>query len=234
MSDELEENVKALVAAASKHGERGGLSVARAMRTEAAVLLDWLGYLRESEVTGVADTLLDGTQGAIGEAVACLTLGLVRPALSSLRAEIDMVLGWLYFKDHRVEWNNLRDTGRGFQTRAQVLDYLGNHWPQFRTRLALLDQCSNRKEDPYRILSAHIHGQTDFTSPNVSPLADLVADERLCMECVTLQHDVAEYIGDVLTAIYGDRWASLPDVAQRGLNRRLTNKQRAKFFPRDV
>ena len=230
MSDELDDNVKALVAATSKRGERGGLSVARDMTTEAAVLLDWLAYLRESETTGVANTLLDGTQGAIGEAVGCLALGLVRPALSSLRAEIDMILGWLYFKDHKIEWNNLRDTGRGFQTKTQVLDYLGGHWPRFRTRLALLDQCSSREEDPYRLLSAHIHGQTDFTSPNVSPLVDLVADESLCAECVTLQRDVAEYIGDVLLAMYGDRWASVPVAAREGLNTRLSSAQRKAFF----
>ena len=100
MRDELGDNVASFVEVASKHGERSGLDLARRMQTEAAVLLDWLSYLRDSEATGVADTLLNGTQGAIGEAVACLTFGLVRPALSSLRAEIDMILGWLYFKDH--------------------------------------------------------------------------------------------------------------------------------------
>ena len=230
MRDELGDNVASFVEVASKHGERSGLDLARRMQTEAAVLLDWLSYLRDSEATGVADTLLNGTQGAIGEAVACLTFGPVRPALSSLRAEIDMMLGWLYFKDHKVEWSHLRDSGRGFQTKAQVLSYIGEHWPKFKTRLSILEQCSSRKEDPYRLLSAHIHGQTDFTSPKISPLVDLVADELLCADCVTLQHDVAEYIGDLLLAMYGDRWASLPYAVTDGFNTRLNGAQRAAFF----
>ena len=230
MPNELRDNVAAFIEATSEHGQRSGFKLAREMQSEVTGLLDWLGYLRESEATGVADTLLDGTQGAIGEAVGCLTLGLVRPALSSLRAEIDMILGWLYFKDHEVEWNYLRDSGRGFQTKAQVLEYVGDHWPKFKTRLGLLNQCSDRKTDPYRLLSAYIHGQTEFTAPKVSPLADLVANESLCAECVTLQRDVAEYIGDVLLAMYGDRWASVPVAAWEGLDTRLSSAQRKAFF----
>ena len=230
MPDDLRDNVAAFVEAASKHGDGSGFSLARDMRIEAATLLDWLAYLRESEATGVANSLLDGTQGAIGEAVGCLILGLVRPALSSLRAEIDMILGWLYFKDHEVEWSYLRDSGRGFQTRSQVIDYIGAHWPKFTTRIKLLDQCSKRREDPYQLLSAHIHGQTDFTAPKVNPLVDLVASDSLCADCVTLQHDVAEYIGDVLLAMYGDKWASLPVAARDSLSKRLNGVQRKAFF----
>ena len=232
MSENIRDNVAALVAAASQHGKNIGGDHCRDLRAEADVLLEWLNHLRKSETTGVADTLLDGTQGAIVETIGCLALGLVRPALSSLRSEIDMILGWLYFKDHGVEWNHLRDTGRGFQTKAQVLRYLEDHWPRFRTRFKLLEEEKTRKEnDPYRLLSAHIHGQTDFTIPRVSPLAELVADARLCADCVVLQRDVAEYISDVLLALYGDQWMSLPTPVKTDLDERLSAKQRKAFFP---
>ena len=172
MSKDIHNNVAALVAAVSQHGKNVGIDHCRGMQAEADVLLEWLDYLRNSET----------------EAMGCLALGLVKPALSSLRSEIDMMLGWLYFKDHRVEWNHLRDTGRGFQTKAQVLTYVGNHWPKFQARFKLLEQRKTREEhDPYRLLSAHIHGQTDFTAPKVSPLVELVADASLCAECVALQ-----------------------------------------------
>ncbi len=142
-----------------------------------------------------------------------------------------MMLGWLYFKDHRVEWNHLRDTGRGFQTKAQVLTYVGNHWPKFQARFKLLEQRKTREEhDPYRLLSVHIHGQTDFTAPKVSPLVELVADASLCAECVALQGDVAEYVSDVLLAIYGDKWVSLPAPVMAGLDERISAKQRKRLF----
>ena len=231
MSKDIRDNVAALVASVSQHGKNIGVDHCGGIQKEADVLLEWLTHLRRSEATDVADALLDGTQGAIVETMGCLALGLVRPALSSLRSEIDMILGWLYFKDHKIEWDHLRDTGRGFQTKAQVLSYIGEHWPKFQTRFKLLAQQKTRKEDdPYRLLSAHIHGQTDFTTPRVSPLVELVADQSLCNECVVLQRDVAEYIGDVLLAIYGDKWASLPAPVMAGLDKRLNTRQREAFF----
>ena len=231
MSKDIRDNVAALVAAVSQHGRNIGVDHCRDMQAEADVLLEWLSHLRRYETTDVADTLLDGTQGAIVETIGCLALGLVRPALSSLRSEIDMILGWLYFKDHGVEWNHLRDTGRGFQTKAQVLRYIGDHWPKFKTRFKLLEQHKTRKEnDPYRLLSAHIHGQTDFTAPRISPLVELVADPSLCNECVLLQRDVAEYINDVLLARYGDEWKSLPAPVKTGLRERLNARQQKAFF----
>ena len=142
-----------------------------------------------------------------------------------------MIMGWLYFKDHEVEWNHLRDTGRGFKTKAQVLKYVGDHWPRFQTRFKLLEQHKTREEeDPYRLLSAHIHGQTDFTTPSVGPLVELVANRSLCAECVVLQRIVAEYVGDVMLAMYGDQWTSLPATVKAGLDSRLNAKERAALF----
>ena len=231
MADDIDRNIAELLASVSDHVANIGIECGRGIAAEAQVLLDWLNYLRQSEATGSANALLDGTQGAIVETVGCSALGLVRPALASLRSEIDMMLAWLYFKDHEVEWNHLRDTGRGFQTKANVLSYVNEHWPRFQSRFKLLVQQHTREEeDPYRLLSAHIHGQTDFTAPRVGPLSELVGDARRSKDCVKLQHDVAEYIGDVLLALYGDKWAALPNSAKSSLEKRLNAKQRKAFY----
>ena len=231
MAGNVDENVAALLAAVSDHGASIGIECSRGVAAEAQVLLDWLNYLRQSEATSVANALLDGTQGAIVETVGCLALGLVRPALASLRSEIDMMLAWLYFKDHKVEWNRLRDTGQGFQTKANVWSYVKDHWPGFQSRFNLLaKEHTRREEDPYRLLSAHIHGQTDFTAPKVGQLVELVGDAQLSEDCVILQHDVAEYIGDVLLSLYGDKWTALPGSVMNGLEHRLNTKQRKAFF----
>ena len=72
-----------------------------------------------------------------------------------------MALGWLYFKDHKVEWDHLRDTGQGFQTKAQVLKYVEDHWPKFKTRFKLLEQQKTRGE----------HGCNSETDPSRRPFA---------------------------------------------------------------
>lgn len=231
MPDDFQSQADSLAASVAAHVKANRDEFCKRVSEEAKCLLNWLEYLRNSEATGVADALLHGVQGAIIEAAGCLTLGLVRPALSSLRLQVDMTLSWLYFKDHRVEWGHLRDTGKGFQSKSDAWNYVSEHYPQFKERFRLLQQVKSRREaDPYRLLSAHIHGQTDFTAPTVGPLNGLVAERGLCDECVELQKEVAEYLGDVLLAAYGDKWASLPPCAQNELESRLGSNQRAAFF----
>ena len=231
MPDDFRHQTDDLAASVAAHVKENQDDFCKRVSEEAACLIAWLEYLRTSEATGVADVLLNGVQGAIIETAGCLTLGLVRPALSSLRLQVDMTLSWLYFKDHPVEWSHLRDTGRGFQTKSDVWNYVSEHYPRFKTRFGLLEQVKLRREaDPYRLLSAHIHGQTDFTAPTVSPLSGLVAERRLCDECVELQGEVSEYLSDVLLSAYGDKWASLPPCAQNELESRLNPKQKTTFF----
>ena len=231
MPDDFQRQADDLAASVAAHAKANRDEFCKCVSEEASCLLAWLEYLRTSEATGVADALLNGVQGAIIETAGCLTLGLVRPALSSLRLQVDMTLSWLYFKDHPVEWSHLRDTGRGFQTKSGVWNYVSEHHPQFNDRFRLLERVKSRREaDPYRLLSAHIHGQTDFTAPTVGPLSGLVAERRLCDECVELQGEVSEYLSDFLLSAYGDKWASLPPCAQNELESRLGLDQRAAFF----
>ena len=55
----------------------------------------WVQYLRASHATGTADCLIDGTASAVREGVASIVLGLVRPALNSLRLQIYLSLARL-------------------------------------------------------------------------------------------------------------------------------------------
>ena len=231
MTDDFRHQTDDLAGTVAVHVKANRDEFCKRVSEEANCLLAWLEYLRTSEATGAADALLNGVQGAIIETAGCLTLGLVRPALSSLRLQVDMTLSWLYFKDHPVEWGHLRDTGRGFQSKSDVWSYVSEHYPQFKTRFVELERVKSRREaDPYRLLSAHIHGQTDFTAPTVGPLSGLVAERRLCDECVELQGEVSEYLSDVLLSAYGDEWASLPSCAREQIERRLNPKQKTKFF----
>ena len=210
--------------------EANGIDLCQNMGREVRGLLHWLSYLRKSEATTVADALLDGVQGAIIEVTGCLTLGLARVALCSLRLQIDLALGWLYFKDHPIEWETLRATGKGFLSKSEIGTYLTQNYPTYKTRYTLLEQAKRRRvSEPYRLLSVHVHGQTDLTTPAVGPLKRLVYDRRQCEECITLQRDVAEYIGDTLLAVFADKWASIPDPCRQPFTERLSDAQLGAF-----
>jgi hypothetical protein len=195
-------------------------------------LVLWLQYLRANHSTGTADSLLEATACAAREAIACLALGLVRPALASLRAQIDMCLAWLYFKDHPVEWQRVQDTGDGFQLKSDVLKYLTETVQKHKSRSGLLRDCKTRQlDDPFRLLSAHIHGQSEMTLPAVNELKDIVATPAAQNDVLRLQAECSEFINDLFWSVFADRWASIPIELQRMLDARFkSSAQRAAFY----
>lgn len=210
------------------HGE----AITVQVEEKSALLVHWLGYLSEFQRTGVADDLLDAAIASVREVAGLLSLGLARPALLSLRGQIDILLAWIYFKDHGVEWAHLNQTAEGFKLKKELLQYLDQHLPKFGARTALLREVKTRTEpDPYRLLSAHIHTQSIFVVPVVADLRDLVRTSSVCSECTQACFEVAEYMNDIFLGIYVSGWASLPAPVQTALLPRFKSpEQRQMFF----
>ncbi len=141
-------------------------------------------------------------------------------------------MAWLYFKDHPVEWQRLQDSGDGFKLKTELLRYLGETIVKYATRYSLLRDCKTRSlDDPYRLLSSHIHGQSELVLPEIEQLRDIVGAPQAQDEAILLQHECAEFINDVFWSVYADRWASLPNELMTALNRRFKSPaQRATFF----
>jgi hypothetical protein len=232
MTTPLDDQLVQLSALTSENCTNHGPEIAAKGDEACKLLILWLQYLRATHSTGVADCLLDGTASAAREAIACLALGLVRPALASLRAQIDMSLAWLYFKDHPVEWRRVQDTGDGFKLKSDVLKYLNETDAKYKNRFGLLRDCRTRTiEDPFRLLSAHIHGQSELILPEVQELKDIVATTQTQDEAVRLQAECAEFINDMLWSVFADRWASVPNELRTMLDARFKSPaQRANFF----
>jgi hypothetical protein len=192
----------------------------------------WLQYLLSTQLTGTADSLLHGALSAIREGASCIALGLVRPALSSLRLQIDLSLGWLYFKDHPVEWARVQDTGDGFKMKQDLLKYLGESYPGYGTRFGILLNCATRTQpDPYRLLSAHLHGQSEHVLPQVNMPSDIVAPVAMQDESLLLQCECSEFINDVFWAAFMTRWQSITTALTDNLETRFKSaEQRAAFF----
>jgi hypothetical protein len=221
-----------LAAASQAFSGRSGAELSSFVEQNSSLLVHWLNYLTIYHMTGVGDCLLDAVASAIRETAGTLSLGLVRPALFSLRSQIDLLFGWLYFKDHNVEWLRVNQTGDGFKLKKELLQYLEQHIPQFRKRIGMLNEIKTRHEvDPYRLLSAHVHAQSVSLLPQVIDLADLVRPEEACLECATVTFEVAEFLNDVLLAVYTTDWASLPVPVQSALATRFRSaEQRSDFF----
>lgn len=212
-------------------GQQHGIEVLNGINHQSALFLSWLPYLNNAK-TRVADELLDGAVSSLREAAACAALGLVRPALLAMRTEIDLILGWLYFKDHSVEWEYVNLTGDGFKLKKEILDYLAKYYTGFGSRNGTLKEIMTRKEqDPYRLLSAHVHSQNIKTLPLIDTLKEVVGSKNTANELIELSHEVDEYISDILFSVFMAGWAQFPRNLLDSLEPRFkTRTQKQVFF----
>lgn len=217
--------------AASDFSSAVGEKISAQVEINSVLLVNWIGYLASYHKTGVADSLLEAVSSSIREVAGALSLGLIRPALFSLRGQVDLLLAWLYFKDHAVEWTHVNETADGFKLKKELLQYLDQHVPKFGSRQGILRDTVTRKEvDPYRLLSAHIHAQSIPVLPVVAELRDLVRPEAACTECARVAFEVAEYLNDILLAVYLPNWAALPAQVQTALSARFVSVEQRKAF----
>lgn len=209
-----------------------GSELGEAMERAARSQLLWIHYLLGHRDTGTARCLIEGVESAIREAAACLVLGLARPALNSLRMQIDLTISWLYFKDHPVEWDQIQQTGENFKLKKELLQYLKDWHPKFGGRIGTLQQIKRRKlTDPYRLLSAHMHGQNELSIPNIKSPTDALAKPEILAEVPLIQYECGEYLSDILWAVFGDHWRAIHEELRSDLDGRFVTKaQRADFF----
>lgn len=208
-----------------------GEGIVSQVERKSLLLLLWIPYLNLQK-TGTADELLDGAISSLREVAACAGLGLIRPALLAMRTEIDLMLSWLYFKDHHVEWHYVNNTGDGFKLKKEILEYFLKYYKDFGFRFGILKDIVTRTEiDPYRLLSAHIHSQSLATLPCVYDLKDIVGEKKILGEIPSLAHNVDEYISDILFATFDKSWTQLPPALLQSVRSRFKTKpQENNFF----
>jgi hypothetical protein len=149
----------------------------------------------------------------------------------ALRAQIDATTAWLYFKDHPVEWDFLLRTGEGFKARGEIVEYLVKLVERYSVRFSILNSHRNRTvEQPYSLLSAHIHGQSTLVIPTFQNLAAMVYPEVRCLEAVKLQVEVSEYIADVLLSCFASWWSALPEEIINSVKLRIPAAKQAQLF----
>ncbi|MFQ6309533.1 hypothetical protein [Lysobacter capsici] len=204
----------------------------KAIDEETRLLRLWLHYISSYEKTGSGDVLIDGVSAAIREVAACLAAGFARVALGSIRVQIDLILSWLYFKDHPVEWARLEMHGDGFMQKSEIMKYLNDKFSAtFGARFAVLKQTRRRTvEDPFSLLSAHLHKQASNSIVSIDSCAEVVCDKSTCDEVVVLQSSAGEFINDVLLVCYSHQWAALPAEIITAARLRLSKPQECVLF----
>lgn len=213
-----------LLARLTRFSEASGASLLAAGDQAAQVLVAWVNYLQSAHTTGVADCLLEGVRATARESVACTTLGLVRPSIFAMRAQIDLMLSWLYFKDHAVEWDKVQISADGYKLKKEVLRYLEDNHQRFSQRRGMLSQFPSpgiEVRDPYAVLSAHVHSQSERTIPQTASLEDIVGTLEQANQCILLQSSVSEYLSDILMSLYAREWQGLPPLVQQVTRARL-------------
>ena len=191
--------------------EKNGNEIYTDMTRSSGLLSAWVGYLHSSISKHVADELLTAVRSAVIEATCCLSLGLVRPAIYSIRLQIELSLAWIFFNDHPIEWNHTKGVIADFPMRAQNLKYLSNFSARYSTRFKLLEDRSTRLiKDPYALLSTHVHGTTTKAMPFYEDIEAFVSGKKAIQECISLQLYTTEYLSDVMASWYAEHWHDFP------------------------
>ena len=226
MAANYEDIATELGKAVASHISREGCDILESHERATHLASAWLGYLRGAQASGTADELLNGFHAALLETAGCLAIGLVRPAVFSMRAQVDILFAWIYFRDHPIEWKHVELTGEKYHLVSDVLKYLRTYDRRFQERLGLLrGERMRGEEDPYRLLSAHVHSQNSATLPPLVGIERLVQPKDRCLECVALQEEISEYLSDVLASCFVTQWVDLPESVTQSIRGRLGAKK---------
>ena len=195
-------------------------------------LLLWVHYYHSIAKDSTARELLFGTRASAVESVAYLTLGLIRGALLAMRTQIDLILAYTYFSEHPVEWARLGRTGDGFMLKGEIVKYHKSVVERFEVRLKALEKAHNLSLDfVYRLLSAHVHGQSSLSIPRYSRVGDVSAEEpTMLASAVELQAQTTQALSMYLLALNASDWPNLPEQILGKLTAPLSRVQRSRLF----
>ena len=158
-------------------------------------------------------------------------MGLGRAAVAAIRTQVDLLLGYTFFRDHPVEWKTLHESGEGYRLFSKIIKYHGEIDQNFNNRLAIINKVViPTNQELYRVMSAHIHAQSTFTIPSFSKMEDLVLDQVKIESIIKLQQETSKALSALLLAIYGKNWINLPPELYLPIRSQMTKKQIPIFF----
>jgi hypothetical protein len=191
----------------------------------------WIHFFETHFSSCCATEMLSGARSAIQEAAGYIALGLGRASVNAIRLQIDLLLGFTFFCDHPREWQRVVQTGDGFMLRSDIHRYHEEVTVGFKSRVALIEAASGLTlPGVYKVLSAHIHGQSPYTMPRTGQLDELVLNPLMMESIVELQSQSALVVSNYMAAIYSPQWAAVPSEVVQRVQGTLSEAQRPLFF----
>ncbi|MCP4353357.1 MAG: hypothetical protein GY795_48530 [Desulfobacterales bacterium] len=230
----LEEQLALLIDSISQ--KESSVSVSRMKdATEACEeLLLWIDYLKNLFPDCYASELLEGTRASMLESVAYIGLCLGRAAIGAIRTQTDLMLGFTYFYDHPREWNSVKSSGSGFKLRSDIDKYHREIRDGFGKNINIIDNSEGTSLlKLYRILSAHIHGQSPLTVPKAGEFRELISSDSFIQSLITIQKKVSRCLSNYLAAVFISEGISPPFDIGRRIKEQLTPAQRKAVFFED-
>lgn len=195
--------------------------------------LIWIAKHSNVKPPPTAGVLLTGSYGVAVEAVSLVALGLVRPAVLSLRAHYELSLQFLYYRDHPVEWENVKRFRHQPLLPSAVKKYLKDNFENFEARQKLLsDRKAREHNDCYEVLSGVAHGTAVNSISEALQPADLVESASTVSQSIGIFKSVGETLSDINLSCLVSNWLSVPEDIQKDLNQRFTGasaKKKLKF-----
>ena len=230
ISDQLADASAAIVA----HVGTDGVNLGTACADAASGVLSWIEWYANSRPNASSPELLAGARASVLETVSYVGLGLARAAVTAIRLQVDLILSFTYFREHPAEWRLLNWIGDGFKLRSELVKYHCSIEPGrggFNDRLGIIDQANKPTlEECYRILSAHVHGQSSNTTPKIGSVRELVASKATLQQVVELQRQTANALSAYLLALHAREWNELPPAFVVWGKSLLTSEQQKVFF----
>jgi hypothetical protein len=105
--------------------------MANAKQCEAAFKLgrEWLLKYSTEWDNDIQRSLIGGAWSAAIEVVSAAYLGLMRSAIFSLRTHFELAYGWLYYRDHPVEWKAVCSGIEQCRLPGAIDQYLLKYYP---------------------------------------------------------------------------------------------------------
>jgi hypothetical protein len=168
-----------------------------------------------------AQKLLIGAKVALTEAGTAWAIGSNRGAASSLRALIESTFGWLYYKDHPVEFRVMLERQMDMVLPKAVQSYMKSidgGWEKAYS--FLLRKKSRPSEYFYTDVSHFVHAHPAFTSKQVNIEETSISVPREA-SFLTLCAMTDEFISDNYVTFYRASWGDVPKPAQENALSRL-------------
>lgn len=172
-----------------------------------------LSFIREAQVAG--------------HYVACLiSLALYKPAAASMRAIVDCVLHYSYFRSHPAELATLARRPDYFVDKKTIIDYHRNHTRDFIDKQHTLGVIS-RLDFWYSEISAIIHGQVPGKWVTHLSLKDIEFDGDVCELGILRFEETGDIVNRFLLSTVAEAfWFRFTKDGKQEFLKGLTPKQK--------